>query len=64
LSNLEAASLLNRAAQGRLRWACLAHLSEHNNCPQVALATHRRIVGERLSLHVADRYQATGMFQV
>lgn len=64
LSNLEAASLLNRAAEGRLRWACLAHLSEHNNCPQVALDTHRRIVGERLNLHVADRYQATGMFHV
>jgi phosphoribosyl 1,2-cyclic phosphodiesterase len=65
LSNVEAAVLLNGAARGRLRWACLAHLSEHNNCPQIALETHRKIIGEeRLHLHVADRYQATGVFHI
>jgi phosphoribosyl 1,2-cyclic phosphodiesterase len=64
LSNVEAAVLLNGAARGRLRWALLAHLSEHNNCPQVALETHRKIVGDQLNLHVADRYHATEMFHI
>jgi hypothetical protein len=61
---VEAALLLSGAVRCGLKWALLAHLSEHNNCPQVALETHRRIVGEQLDLHVADRYQATGMFHV
>ena len=64
LSNVEAAALLNGAAQGKLRWACLAHLSEQNNCPRVALDTHRKIVGGQLDLHVADRYQASGVFHL
>jgi phosphoribosyl 1,2-cyclic phosphodiesterase len=59
LSNLEAAELLARAADGRLRWACLAHLSEQNNDPGVTLATHAGVLGRRLSLHVAGRYAAT-----
>ncbi len=64
LSNVEAALLLNAAAQGKMRWACLAHLSEQNNCPRVALETHRKIVGGRFALHVADRYQASGVFHL
>jgi len=57
LSNGEAAELL--AASGRrLRWACLAHLSQQNNTPELARATH----AERLSglpIHVASRFAAT-----
>ena len=37
LSNIEAAELLAAAAGERLQWACLAHLSEHNNHPGLAL---------------------------
>lgn len=63
LSNGEAATLLARPPN-RLRWACLAHLSEHNNEPAVALKTHREVLGNRLPLFVASRYEASGVFEV
>ncbi len=63
ISNIESAELL-AAAGGRLRWACLAHLSEQNNDPDLALETHRRILGNGLPLHVAGRYGATGVLEV
>ena len=59
LSNLEAAELLGNAGTRRLRWACLGHLSEENNNPALALATHRRVLGDALPLCVATRYEAT-----
>lgn len=58
LSNAEAAGLLRSAGADRLRWACLGHLSEHNNTPEVALDIHRRILGACLPLAVASRYGA------
>lgn len=64
LSNIEGADLL-RAARGRgMRWACLGHLSEQNNDPQLALDTHRRIIGPGLPLCLAGRYAATGVLEV
>jgi phosphoribosyl 1,2-cyclic phosphodiesterase len=59
ISNFEAAELLSRAATERLQWACLSHLSEHNNTPELALATHREIVPAALPLVVAGRYAST-----
>lgn len=65
ISNDEAAEVLLRASAGnRLQWACLAHLSEQNNHPDVALRTHRAVVAETLTLHVADRYRASGIFTI
>lgn len=65
LSNLESAELLVRAAASkRLQWACLAHLSEENNNPDVALKTHRGIIGHDITLHVADRHRATDVLTV
>jgi phosphoribosyl 1,2-cyclic phosphodiesterase len=65
LSNQEAADLLRRAADGRrLKWACLSHLSDQNNNPQQALNTSRASVAERIVLHTADRYTASGIFPV
>ncbi len=64
LSNLEAACLLRDCARDRLQWACLAHLSEVNNDPELALATHRRILGRRFSLHVAGRYGPSDLLKV
>ncbi len=61
LSNHEAAELLHQAFRGRLKWACLAHLSEHNNEPALALKTHQQIVGEEYSVVVASRYQVSPM---
>jgi len=63
ISNDEAAELVG-AAGGRLRWACLAHLSEENNAPDVALATWREILGPDLPLHVASRYEPTAILEL
>ena len=64
LSNAQAARLL-AATDGRLQWACLAHLSEENNHPELAVEIHRKILGEdRWPIHVASRYEATGMLEV
>jgi phosphoribosyl 1,2-cyclic phosphodiesterase len=62
LSNYEAAELLHEAFRGRLRWAVLGHLSEHNNHPQLALSTHQQILGNGHAISVASRYEASPMF--
>ncbi len=59
LSNHEAAALLRQTANGRMKWACLAHLSEDNNHPEIALRTHQEMLGQTLPLSVASRYRAT-----
>lgn len=65
ISNSESAEILRRAAAGRrMQWACLAHLSEQNNHPDVALKTHRELVQDGMTIHVADRYRATEVFSV
>ena len=64
ISNVEAAELLKSTATGRLQWACLAHLSQDNNTPALALRTHRRIVGRRLPLVVATRHEPTDVLEV
>lgn len=55
LSNADAADLLHRASPSRLRWACLAHLSQHNNQPDVALQTHHQVLGRAYPVRCADR---------
>lgn len=62
ISNIEAAELLR--AGGRMKWACLGHLSEQNNRPDLALRTHRETLGGCLPLHVAGRYEATDVLEV
>lgn len=65
ISNGEAAELLCRASEAkRLQWACLAHLSEQNNHPEVALKTHREITEGCVPIYVADRYRATEILTV
>lgn len=59
LANYEAAELLAASADRRLKWACLAHLSEHNNAPARAIETHRAILGPHFPLAIASRYRAT-----
>lgn len=64
LSNVEAAELLRAAAGSRMQWACLAHLSQDNNEPKVALRTHRRVLGDRFPLHIAGRYGPTDVLEI
>jgi phosphoribosyl 1,2-cyclic phosphodiesterase len=63
LSNVDAAELLGGNG-GSLKWACLAHLSERNNRPDIALRTHRDIAKPAYTLHVASRYSASKAFVV
>jgi len=60
ISNVESAELLAAHAPRTLRWACLAHLSEVNNTPEIALRTHRGIWAGRVPVHVASRHHPTG----
>ncbi|MCU0580028.1 MAG: MBL fold metallo-hydrolase, partial [Desulfobacterota bacterium] len=64
ISNQEAAGLLGTAASDRLQWACLAHLSEQNNDPDLARETHRRMLADRFPLHMAGRYGASEILKV
>src|SRR5690606_22562954 len=64
LSNDESAALLHSAGCGRLQWVCLGHLSEENNYPELAAATHRRRVGSQLPLTVASRTAATEVLSI
>lgn len=63
LSNVEAAQLLS-GRERSLRWVVLAHLSEENNTPEVALDTHRRVLGSAYPLYVAPRHAPTSMLAV
>ena len=64
ISNFEAAELLRTTATKRLKWVCLAHLSQDNNTPALAIKTHRRILGKRLPLFLATRYEASEVMEV
>jgi phosphoribosyl 1,2-cyclic phosphodiesterase len=64
ISNIEAAELLLASASKRMKWACLGHLSHDNNTPKLALVTHRKILGDRLPVCVATRYEASGVMEV
>ncbi len=64
ISNSESARLLRDASSKRMQWACLAHLSKENNTPDLALETHRQILGERIPLFVATRYGPTHVMEL
>jgi phosphoribosyl 1,2-cyclic phosphodiesterase len=63
ISNVESAELI--ASRGsKLRWACLSHLSEQNNSPDLALATCREIACNGIELAVAGRYGVGDVLEV
>lgn len=64
LSNDDSAHLLQTAGCRRLQWVCLGHLSEDNNHPELAAASHRRAIGTQLPLVVASRWAATEVMHV
>lgn len=63
LSNVEAAHLIHGYGH-RLRWACLAHLSQENNHPELAMETHQRIVGPKCELFLAPRYEPSEELEI
>lgn len=62
LSNRESAELLRSGV--KLKWACLAHLSESNNTPHVALKTHLEIANNRLTFYTAGRHMSSGILTI
>jgi phosphoribosyl 1,2-cyclic phosphodiesterase len=64
ISNGEAAGLLRERGVQRPKWIALAHLSQENNHPDVALRTHRSILGDDFPLHVAGRDGPTELLHV
>ncbi|MBN1418140.1 MAG: MBL fold metallo-hydrolase [Planctomycetes bacterium] len=64
IANEEAADLLRRWAGPRLERIALAHLSQHNNTPELALETVRQRGPKALSIAVASRHGPTEIFEI
>ncbi|NQU75540.1 MAG: MBL fold metallo-hydrolase [Planctomycetes bacterium] len=64
LANAEAGKLLRDCTDSRLQWAALAHLSEHNNTPDLAVRTVRRGLRRPITIHLAGRWQASAVFEI
>lgn len=64
LSNDEAAELSQRCKTRRLQWVAVAHLSQENNRPDLAVETHRKRIGSLFPVHLASRYQVSDVFEV
>jgi phosphoribosyl 1,2-cyclic phosphodiesterase len=64
LSNDEAAALACKHRPRRMQWLALAHLSEENNRPELALETHRRELGRQFPLTLASRYDVSDVFHI
>jgi len=64
LSNVEAAQLVHTSGGPRLQWVCLGHLSGENNHPELALQSHREMLGDQIPLFLAGRDAATDVLEV
>lgn len=64
LSNGDAADLLRGCGRKRPRWVALAHLSEHNNCPELAIETQHNAVGNDYPVHIAHRDKVSSVLTV
>ena len=63
LSNFEAADLVKSCAK-KLEWVAIAHLSENNNDPELALKIHRQYVGKSLPIYRASRYDVSEVMDI
>jgi len=68
LSNFQSSICLLEHASSRLKNIVLAHLSEVNNTPNIAMRTMQNLIKERKDLKpkicVSGRYEATELFRV
>lgn len=64
LSNFESASMLSTCGRNRPRWIAVAHLSEENNRPELAVDAHRSAVGQEFPIHHASRNRTSDVFFV
>ncbi len=63
ISNGEAAEMI-RDCGSRIKLVILAHLSEHNNHPELALQTFRKVLSDRFPVCLASRYDGSDMFEI
>ncbi len=63
ISNDEAAELLKSCPQ-RPKWIAIAHLSQDNNRPELAVRAIHAAVGESYPVHHASRYQTSPCLEV
>jgi len=61
LSNHEGVELVRPHVGDRLKWLAIAHLSEQNNEPELALSLHRASYGADFPVHLASRYQESAV---
>jgi len=64
LSNDQAAELLHCCGRHRPRWVALAHLSQENNTPELALDTAHRALGRSYPFSVASRHEVSPILEV
>ncbi len=63
ISNKDCARVLASFTGPRLQWACLAHLSEENNTPELALAECAKKLGPDFPVAVASRTDIGPVFK-
>ncbi len=64
LSNDESADLLRACGRRRPRWIAVAHLSEENNRPDLAVAAQHSATGHDYPIHHASRYSVSELLTV
>lgn len=64
LSNTDAAELLRACGRKRPRWVAAAHLSQHNNRPELAIAAQHHALGRDYPVHLASRDACSDVLEV
>jgi phosphoribosyl 1,2-cyclic phosphodiesterase len=64
LSNGECVEIAREAANGRLRWLALCHLSGENNTPDRALAAADGLAAAGIEVHLAGRHAASDLLEL
>ncbi len=64
LSNHESAELVACCGQSRPKWVAVAHLSERNNRPELALASQRDAIGNDYPVYLAPRTCESELLEV
>lgn len=64
LSNEEAAELLTITGRNRPKWVAVAHLSEENNRPELAIEAQHQALGKTYPVYHASRYGCSEMILV
>lgn len=64
LSNADAALLVKEHAGPRLKHVFLAHLSEKNNEPRLAMDTFKKVVGNKINCYLTNQKKATEKIKI